>query len=156
VTQAPTPGFDLLAAFPPADRVGTAADLRTRAIDVVEEGEIALGADVAYRVASLDIIGRRSTPVVSAPLQLRKLTRPPTPIAPPLPPGPVPDLPLLAQPNGIVVRLLQREDPDLTDDERARSAADGEVVVLRWGWGPNNARWTRMSQSSGSMKRQEG
>jgi hypothetical protein len=91
---------------------------------------------VTYRVASLDVIGRRSTPVVSAPVQLRKLTRPPTPIAPPLPLGPVPDLPLLAQPNGIVVRLLQSEDPDLTDDERARIVADGEVVVLRWGWAP--------------------
>ena len=63
VTQAPAPGFDLLAAFPPADRVGIAGDLRTRAIDVIEDDEIALGTDVTYRVASLDVIGRRSTPV---------------------------------------------------------------------------------------------
>jgi hypothetical protein len=136
VTQAPTPGFDLLAAFPPADKVGIASDVRTRALDVIEDGDIPLGTNVAYRVASLDVIGRRSTPLTSIPVQLRKLTRPPTPIAPPLPPGPVPDLPLLAQPNGIVVRLLQADDPDLTDDERARVAADGEVVLLRWGWGP--------------------
>jgi len=34
------------------------------------------------------------------------------------------------------VRLLQSQDPDLTDEERARVAADGEMVVLRWGWGP--------------------
>jgi len=136
VTQTPSPGFDLLAAFPPADRIGIAADVRTRAIDVVEGGDIALGTDVTYRVASLDIIGRRSTALVSTPVQLRKLTRPPPPIAPPLPAGPVSDLPLLAQPNGIVVRLLQAQDPDLTDDERARIAVEGEVVVLRWGWGP--------------------
>ena len=58
VTQAPAPGFDLLAAFPPADRVGIAGDLRTRAIDVIEDDEIALGTDVTYRVASLDVIGR--------------------------------------------------------------------------------------------------
>ena len=35
------------------------------------------------------------------------------------------------------MRLLQSDDPDLTDDERARIAAEGEVVVLRWGWGPD-------------------
>ncbi|WP_293676428.1 hypothetical protein [uncultured Phenylobacterium sp.] len=136
VTQAPTPGFDLLAAFPPADRVGIAGDLSTRVIDVVEAGEIALGAEVTYRVASLDVIGRRSSPVTSSPVQLRKLTRPPTPIAPPPPAAIDPDLPLLGQPNGIVVRLLQSEDRDLSDEERARIAADGEVVLLRWGWGP--------------------
>ena len=137
VTQAPAPGFDLLAAFPPADRVGIAGDLRTRAIDVIEDDEIALGTDVTYRVASLDVIGRRSTPIASPPLQLRKLTRPPTPIAPPPPSDLPPDLPLLAQPNGIGARLLQSDDQDLTDAERARIAAEGEVVVLRWGWGPD-------------------
>ncbi len=137
VTQTPAPGFDVLAAFPPADRIGIAGDLRTRAIDVIEAGEIALGTDVTYRVASLDAIGRRSAPVVSAPVELRKLTRPPAPVAPP-PAGPTPpDLPLLAQPNGIGARLLQSGDPDLTDAERARVAAEGEIVVLRWGWGPD-------------------
>jgi hypothetical protein len=118
-------------------RVGIAGDLRTRAIDVIEDDEIALGTDVTYRVASLDVIGRRSTLIASPPLQLRKLTRPPTPIAPPPPSDLPPDLPLLAQPNGIGARLLQSDDQDLTGAERARIAAEGEVVVLRWGWGPD-------------------
>ena len=122
-TQTPAPGFDLLAAFPPADRGGIAGDLRTRAIDVIEDGEIALGTDVTCRVASPDAIGRRSAALVSAPVELRKLMRPPAPVAPPLAGPTPPDLRLLAQPNGIGARLLQSDDPDLTDAERSRPMA---------------------------------
>jgi hypothetical protein len=137
VTETPAPGADLLAVFPPADRPGIAGDLRVRALDVVDNDTIALGTEVRYRVASLDVIGRRSAPRLSAAVELRKLTRPPTPVAPPTPALPAPaDLPLLAEPGSIEVRLLQEGDPGLSAADSARLAADGEQVILRWGWGP--------------------
>lgn len=137
VTENLAPGADLLAVFPPADHLGLVSDLRVRALDVIDETQIPLRTQVRYRVASLDVIGRRSAPLVSAPVELRKLTRPPAPVGPPTPALPAPaDLPLLAEPSGIEVRLLQQGDPDLTDADRARLAAEGELVILRWGWGP--------------------
>ena len=135
--ETPAPGADLLAVFPPADHLGIASDLRARALDVIDEAEIPLRTQVRYRVASLDVIGRRSSPLDSPPIELRKLTRPPAPVGPPAPALPAPaDLPLLAEPSGLEVRLLQEGDPDLTDADRARIAAEGELVILRWGWGP--------------------
>lgn len=135
--ETPAPGADLLAVFPSADRMGIASDLSVRALDVIDESRIPLRTQVRYRVASFDVIGRRSSPVDSGPIELRKLTRPPAPVGPETPALPAPaDLPLLAEPGGLEVRLLQEGDPDLTDADRSRLAAEGQLVILRWGWGP--------------------
>ncbi|MEM9549682.1 MAG: hypothetical protein AAGA05_00820, partial [Pseudomonadota bacterium] len=138
VSEALRPGADICAAFPPADRPGLASDAIHRAIEVFEdETGPDYGDEVTYQVQSVDVLGRVSAPAVAAPAQLQKHTRPPAPSGPPEPSaGTFPnDLPLLSQPNGVQIRLLQGNDPDLTAAERARVDAEGELVVLRWGWG---------------------
>lgn len=138
ITDTLRPGADILKAMPPADRPGLAPDSTVRAVEVFEDGsEPRFGELVTYQVASIDAIGRSSVPTVAAAVQLQKLTRPPAPTAPPAPAaGTFPDdLPLLSAPNGVQVRLLQSSDPDLTAAERARVDAEGDLVILRWGWG---------------------
>ncbi len=135
MTDTLRPGADILKALPPADRPGLAPDPTVRAVEVFEDGsEPKFGEFVTYQVASIDAIGRPSVPTVAAPVLLQKLTRPPAPTAPAA--GTFPDdLPLLSAPNGVQVRLLQSSDPDLTAAERARVDAEGDLVILRWGWG---------------------
>ena len=125
-------GFDLLKAFPPADAPpGSHADL-VRAIETFEPDVLSFGDDVTYRVSSVDATGRESPPRTSAPTPLRKYVRPP---APATPPSVAPPDPSAVPPSGVQVRLLQLADPDLTASQRA-IAAGGDVVHLRWGWGP--------------------
>lgn len=125
-------GFDLLKAFPPADAPpGSHSDL-VRAIETFEEHVLSYGDDVTYRVFSVDATGRQSPPRTSAPTPLRKYVRPPAPGTPPIV---VPTDPAAVPPSGVQVRLFQLADPDLTASQRA-IAAGGDVVHLRWGWGP--------------------
>lgn len=131
-TDTPGWGFDVLRAFPPAEAAPSSHSDNVHAIEVFEPTTLAYGDEITYRVRSVDAIGRRSTPRTSAPTPLRKFVRPPAPTTPP-PTGPVdPD----AVPrSGVQVTLLQHDDPDLTDAQRA-SAGGADVVVLQWGWGP--------------------
>jgi len=132
-TDTPGWGFDVLAAFPPANAAPRShADVVT-AVEVFEPGVLAYGDDVTYRVRSVDATGRLSSPRTSAPTPLRKHVRPPPPTTPPTS-GPVDldDVPI----SGIQVALYQQDDPDLTDAQRA-AAGGADVVVVRWGWGPH-------------------
>ncbi len=139
ITDAIAPGADLLTIYPPANESGLAADERVRAIDALEEDGPEFGTDVTYGVSSVDAIGRRSARALAPPERLEKRTRPPTPVAPP---ETAPDVPeeeedALVAPTGVQARLLQASDPDLTRAERSRVDADGDLVLLRWGWGPD-------------------
>ena len=130
--DSPAWGFDLLKAFPPADAApGSHSDL-VRAIETFEDHVLSYGDDVTYRVFSVDATGRQSPPRTSAPTPLRKYVRPPAPGAPPIA---APTDPAAVPPSGVQVRLLQLADPDLTAGQQA-IAAGGDVVHLRWGWGP--------------------
>lgn len=136
VTDVMTLGVNLLDAFPPANRSGIAALPEVRAIEGFEGDDPAFGTMVTYLVQSVDAIGRRSDRRVADPAQLQKLTRPPVPIAPPGElPGSGGTNPLVT-PAGVQARLLQSNDEDLTTEEQTRVESEGEIVVLRWGWGP--------------------
>ena len=132
-TDTPGWGFDVLAAFPPANAAPSShADVVT-AVEVFEPDVLAYGDDVTYRVRSVDAIGRLSSPRTSAPTPLRKHMRPPPPTTPPASEPVNPDdVPI----SGVQVALYQHDDPDLTDAQRA-TAGGSDVVVVRWGWGPH-------------------
>ncbi len=132
-TDVPAWGFDVLRAFPPVDAAPSSHSELVNAVEVFEPNELTWGDEITYRVSSVDATGRRSAPRTSAATPLRKHTRPPSPSTPPLEaptsPGDVP-------PSGVEVRLLQVDDPDLTAEQTALTAG-GDVVVVRWGWGPD-------------------
>ncbi|MGV3708053.1 MAG: hypothetical protein ACO1Q7_04370 [Gemmatimonas sp.] len=131
-TDSPAWGFDLLKAFPPVDAAPGSYATLVKAIETFEANVLEYGDDITYRVMSVDATGRESTPQTSAPTPLRKFVRPPVPGTPPAT-GPVdPDA---VPPSGIQVRLLQHDNPDLSADDRPL-VANGDVVTLRWGWGP--------------------
>ncbi len=131
-TDSPAWGFDLLAAFPPADAAPGSHAVLVRAIETFEAPVLQYGDDITYRVFSVDATGRESPARTSAPSPLRKFVRPPVPATPPVV-GPVD--PTVVPPSGVQVRLYQHGDPELTAAQRARTAG-GDVVHLRWGWGP--------------------
>ena len=133
------PGADLLAVYPPANATGLAEGAEVRAIDAFDDVPPPLGTEVTYGISSIDAIGRPSTRAVSAAARLEKRTRPPIPIAPPTSSAGGADTgpDALVTPSGVQVRLLQTTDPDLTPAERARVDAEGDLVVLNWGWGPD-------------------
>ena len=131
-SDTPAWGMNLLAAFPPA---GAAPSSNTGLVQVTELFEadvLSYGENVTYRVRSVDAIGRPSGPAVAAPVPLRTYVRPPVPTTPPLA---APIDPQVVPPAGVQVTLLQHDDPDLTAAQAA-TAAGGDVVLLRWGWGP--------------------
>ncbi|MEO6443970.1 MAG: hypothetical protein ABIP66_02245 [Gemmatimonadaceae bacterium] len=131
-TDTPAWGFDLLAAFPPADVApGSHTDL-VHAIETFEAKVLRYGDDIIYRVFSVDVTGRESPARTSAPTPLRKFVRPPVPATPPIT---APVDPAIVPVSGVHVRLYQQSDPELTASQRAL-AADSDVVHLRWGWGP--------------------
>ena len=132
-TDTPSWGFDVLSAFPPGDAAPSSHSDRVTAVEVFEPDVLAYGDEVTYRVSSVDATGRRSAPLTSAPVPLRKHVRPPPPTTPPSTTPPAEgDVPA----SGVEVRLLQADDPDLTADQQA-VAGGADVVVLRWGWGPD-------------------
>jgi hypothetical protein len=131
-TDAPGWGFDVLKAFPPANAVPSSHTEFVTAIEVFEPGAIRYGDEVTYRVQSVDATGRRSAPRTSAPVPLRKHVRPPPPTTPATAPAAPDDVPV----SGVRVALYQHDDPDLTTVQRA-IADDTDMVVLRWGWGPD-------------------
>jgi hypothetical protein len=131
-TVSPAWGFDLLAAFPPADAApGSYSDV-VRAIETFEPDVLAYGDDITYRVLSVDATGRESAPRTSAPTPLRKFVRPPQPTTPL---HPAPADPTAVPPSGVDVMLIQHDDPDRTTAMRAL-AAGADIVRVRWGWGP--------------------
>jgi hypothetical protein len=131
-TDSPAWGFDLLGAFPPADAApGSYSDV-VRAIEIFEPGVLRYGDEIVYRVFSVDAIGRESAPRSSAPTPLRKFVRPPQPTTPP---QPAPTDPAALRPSGVEVMLIQHDDPDLTTEQR-ELADGGDIVRVRWGWGP--------------------
>lgn len=135
VTDTPEPGFDVLRAFPPANRAGLSTGTTVRAIDVFGDEEIDYGKFVTFQVRCIDSIGRLSVPVISPETQLQKLVRPPPPTTPPhkavLPPA--------VGPAGVQARLLQANNPDLSVADRALSGG-ADVVVVSWGWGSEQRR----------------
>jgi hypothetical protein len=133
-TSTDTPGFgvDILRAFPPADAAPSSHSDSVHAIELFEPSTLAYGDEVTYRVHSVDAIGRLSTPRTSDPTPLRKFVRPPAPTTPPAT-SPV-DSAAVPR-SGVQVTLLQHDDPDLTAAQRD-TAGGGDVVVVRWGWGP--------------------
>ena len=132
-TDTPRSGFDLLRAFPPGDAAASSHADDVNAVEVFEADELAYGDQVTYRVISIDATGRPSAPRTSAPTPLRKHVRPPPPSTPPqstvAAAGDVPA-------SGVEVRLIQSDDPDLTPAQRALAGVT-DVVILRWGWGPD-------------------
>ncbi len=132
-TDSPTWGFDLLQAFPPADAAPGSYSDAVRAIETFEADVLAYGDAITYRVVSVDATGRESPATTSSPTQLRKHVRPPPPTTPPSA-GPTPAG--VVPPSGVEVLLLQHDNPDLTAAQRAL-AAGGNVVRIRWGWGPS-------------------
>lgn len=126
-------GADLISIYPPANRSGLAADAQVRAIDTLEAERPDFGTEVTYGISSVDAIGRRSTRALAPPERLEKRTRPPSPVGPS---WPIEEESILVSPSGVQARLLQVSDPDLTTTERAQVDADGDLVILRWGWGP--------------------
>lgn len=131
-TDRPAWGFDLLRVFPPADAAPSSYSELVHAVEVFEPKVLSYGDNVTYRVSSVDALGRRSTPRVSTPVPLRKHVRPPPPTTPPT--GPVD--PNAVPRSGVHVDLLQLDDPDITDAQRAVAGA-ADAVVIRWGWGPD-------------------
>ncbi|MDP5218556.1 hypothetical protein Q5Y75_15110 [Ruegeria sp. 2205SS24-7] len=135
-TEALVPGSDMLAVYPPANATGLAEAAEVRAIDAFDDIPPPLGTNVTYGISSVDAIGRASARALAPPARLEKRTRPPVPIAPPSPTPADTEADSLVTPSGVQVRLLQATDPDLTPAERARVDAEGDIVVLTWGWGP--------------------
>ena len=135
-TDTPAWGFDVLRAFPPADTAPSSHAEHVHAIEIFEPNQLAYGDDITYQVSSVDATGRRSAPQTSGPTPLRKYVRPPAPTTPPPAAGASPPSPGDVPVSGVDVRLLQAANPDLTAAQRA-TAAGGNVVVIRWGWGPD-------------------
>ncbi len=131
-TDSPGWGVDLLRLFPPADAVPSSHSTTVSAVEVFEPDELDYGDEVTYRVASVDATGRVSGHRTSAATPLRKHVRPP---APTTPPATTPVDPDDVPRSGVQVVLLQHDDPDLTATQSAL-AGSGDVVVVRWGWGP--------------------
>ena len=131
-TDLPSWGMDLLAAFPPGDAAPSSHSSLVHAVELFEPTELSFGDDVTYRVRSVDAIGRPSSPTVATPVPLRTFVRPPAPTTPPSSASVDPDA---VPPSGVQVTLLQHDDPDLTAAQSA-TAGGGDVVVLSWGWGP--------------------
>ncbi len=134
-TEAIAPGADLLSVYPPTDESGLAETERVRAIDTFEAEQPKFGTDVTYGISCIDAIGRVSARALSPPVPLEKRIRPPAPIGPTKSEA-APEKDALVVPSGVQARLLQGSDPDLTIAERALVDSRGDVVVLKWGWGP--------------------
>ena len=132
-SDTPAAGFDLLRAFPPANAAPSTQTATVHAVEVFEPDVLSYGDDVTYQVSSVDATGRLSAPRVSAPTPLRLFVRPP---APTTPPSSTPVDPDDVPRSGVQVTLLQADDPDLTAAQSA-VAAGGNVVLVRWGWGPD-------------------
>lgn len=139
--SAVTAGADLMHLFPemPSQEGGSNQNMTLKDVfDFSIDGEPVprpvppLGTTHQYRIRAIDIIGRPSDDwKESNTVELRKL------IPPPLPVGPIPvvnDTPDFASPNGVHVRLLIKDAPDLTTQEIALLGGDNNVIILKWGW----------------------
>jgi hypothetical protein len=127
------PGADLRLHFPeqPTPPAGAVEDFSVRD-HFLREPEISLpapGTEHRYRVRALDEIGRPSAWRTSDPALLEKRFPPPTPVGPPSAAGGI----RLA---GVQARVLVRDAPDLTADERALLDEQGSTtaIVLAWAW----------------------
>lgn len=135
-------GGDLMQVFPetrPPREDANAVSLVWRDVfDLALEGQIPrrplppTGTMHRYRVRSVDAIGRPSASWrESGSVRLEKRRAPPLPAGPDARPAFQLDR---AAPSGPHVRVLDRDDPDLTAGDRARLAGHANAILLSWGW----------------------
>lgn len=85
-----------------------------------------------YRVRAVDPIGRPSaTWTETGDLRLEKHVPPPLPAAPDLTPADQLTEPTI---TGVRARILVRDAPDLTNQERTILGAHNNAIILTWGW----------------------
>jgi len=138
-----TPGSDLVILFPEiGSHTAGATDLQfSDVFDFDDSGADAPGlrrpvpapgSEHLYRIRAVDAIGRPSSAWrVSAPHRLEKHLPPPLPAAPQLVPADALPLP---EPSGVRARVLVRDAPDLTAEDRATLGTHANAIVLEWGW----------------------
>lgn len=136
-------GVDLMAVFPETRAPAAGAiDLFWRDVfDFNDDGTDATdlprpapppGTIHRYRVRAVDVIGRPSaTWTETGDLRLEKHVPPPLPAAPDLTPADK-----LAEPTitGVRARVLVRDAPDLTNEERTILGTHDNAIILTWGW----------------------
>ena len=85
-----------------------------------------------YRIRAVDAIGRPGDDWIETDTRrLEKWAPPPLPVGPdPTPAGSL----ARPAPTGVHARVLVRDAPDLSDDERARLGTHDNAILLRWGW----------------------
>jgi hypothetical protein len=134
------PGGDVMQVFPEVRRPANAGlDLFWRDVFDLEDVDgvprrsvPAPGTYHQYRIRAVDPIGRPSETWTETPiLRLEKHVPPPLPAAPDETPA---DQLALPAPTGVWARVLVRDAPDLTDEDRAWLGDDENAIVLRWGW----------------------
>lgn len=136
------PGGDLMQVFPetrpPRDDASALSLVWRDVFDIEVEGRPPrrplppTGTMHRYRVRAVDAIGRPSGSWrESGPVRLEKRNQPPLPAGPDARPAFQLDR---AAPSGPHVRVLDRDDPDLTADERTRLGAHANAILLSWGW----------------------
>ena len=136
------PGGDLMQVFPetrPPQEDASALSLVWRDVfDMEVEGQPPrrplppTGTMHRYRVRAVDALGRPSASWrESGSIRLEKRSPPPLPAGPDARPAFQLDR---AAPSGPHVRVLDRDDPDLTADDRARLGGHANAILLSWGW----------------------
>lgn len=127
------PGADVMQVFPeqPPPPTGAAQDftIRDHFLRDPEAPPPQPGTEHRYRVRALDEIGRASGWATSAAALLEKRFPPPPPVGPPADGDGV-------RVAGVRARVLVRDAPDLTDDDRALldENAGTSAIVLTWAW----------------------
>lgn len=136
-------GVDLMQLFPEAPTAEATTNLQMHWDDVFDfstDGAPVirplpeLGTKHQYRIRAIDIIGRASTTwKESNQEELRKYLPPPVPVGPILIANDELDF---SVPSGVHARLLVKDAPDLTPEETTLLGSDSNVILLRWGWHP--------------------
>ncbi|SIT03394.1 hypothetical protein SAMN05421759_11134 [Roseivivax lentus] len=129
-------GADLLALFPASSAPVPPVDPLVSASDVLtapQQPGPAPGTLFQYRVQSVDVIGRTSSPRTGSVVRLEK-RRPP-----PMPAGPVMASPLNTEQEarGVTVRVIQAGEPGLSDGDLVLLGPSSNIVVIEWGWHDN-------------------
>ncbi|MBL8701478.1 MAG: hypothetical protein JNK67_24075 [Alphaproteobacteria bacterium] len=136
------PGVDLMQVFPEArlaETAATAMRLQWRDVFDFAAGDAPVrrplpptGSRHRYRIRAVDAIGRPSADArESAALRLEKRVPPPMPAG--IDPRPAHAL-SRAAPSGPQVRILVRDAPDLSAEERAILGGHDNAILLSWGW----------------------
>jgi hypothetical protein len=149
------PGADLMTVFPEVRRpTAGAADLIWRDVfDFAEDGSDSPdvprplpppGTQHQYGVRAVDPIGRPSaTWTETGDARLEKHVPPPLPAAPDLTSAdnlPEPQI------TGVRARVLVRDAPDLTAEERTILGTHSNAIILTWGWHEEQRRQDRFAQ----------